>query len=179
MIVWLLLIVAIVLQFVIQRRRFTWLPPSSSAMLLGIAAGGQALAGRPALAAELPPLLRATAAPLFPPRLPRCPRQPTDQHAGVACRVAGLGQPLRFSPAAFFYGLLPPIVFQAGFGLKKRAFFANAGAILMFAVSAAAPAGSSAAAPVGRRRLCPVVPRARVSRGQHTSLHPLHSTPLA
>jgi hypothetical protein len=27
---------------------------------------------------------------------------------------------LRFSPAAFFYGLLPPIVFAAGFTLKAR-----------------------------------------------------------
>lgn len=41
---------------------------------------------------------------------------------------------LEFSPAAFFYGLLPPIVFAAGFTLKKRAFFRNFGTIAMFAV---------------------------------------------
>ena len=48
--------------------------------------------------------------------------------------LTGLAQPLRFSPAAFFYALLPPIVFAAGFTLKKRQFFKNFGAILMFAV---------------------------------------------
>ena len=32
--------------------------------------------------------------------------------------LAGLTATLRFSPAAFFYGLLPPIVFAAGFTLK-------------------------------------------------------------
>lgn len=41
---------------------------------------------------------------------------------------------LRFSPAAFFYGLLPPIVFAAGFTLKKRDFFRNFGTISVFAV---------------------------------------------
>ncbi|GAB4823231.1 hypothetical protein N2152v2_010277 [Parachlorella kessleri] len=54
--------------------------------------------------------------------------------AGGVSRLAGLAQPLRFSPAAFFYALLPPIVFAAGFTLKKRQFFKNFGAILMFAV---------------------------------------------
>lgn len=42
--------------------------------------------------------------------------------------------PFACSPGAFFYALLPPIVFQAGFAMKKRQFFANSGAILMFAV---------------------------------------------
>jgi solute carrier family 9 (sodium/hydrogen exchanger), member 8 len=43
--------------------------------------------------------------------------------AGIVVRATGLAAPLRFSPAAFFYGLLPPIVFAAGFTLKKRDFF--------------------------------------------------------
>lgn len=47
---------------------------------------------------------------------------------------AGLQTGLRFSPAAFFYGLLPPIVFAAGFTLKKRDFFRNFGTISVFAV---------------------------------------------
>lgn len=50
------------------------------------------------------------------------------------CMVAGLQAALRFSPAAFFYGLLPPIVFAAGFTLKKRDFFRNFGTISVFAV---------------------------------------------
>ncbi|KAL4436987.1 hypothetical protein ABPG75_004126 [Micractinium tetrahymenae] len=91
MVVWLLLIVALLTAYLIQRRRFRWLPPSSSAMLLGI-------------------------------------------FAGAVSRLAGLEKPLRFSPGAFFYALLPPIVFQAGFAMKKRQFFANSGAILMFAI---------------------------------------------
>ena len=48
--------------------------------------------------------------------------------------ATGLQAALRFSPAAFFYGLLPPIVFAAGFTLKKRDFFRNFGTISVFAV---------------------------------------------
>lgn len=48
---------------------------------------------------------------------------------------AGLTATLKFSPAAFFYGLLPPIVFAAGFTLKKKEFFRNFGTITLFAVA--------------------------------------------
>ena len=54
-------------------------------------------------------------------------------YLNVVCH-AGLQAALRFSPAAFFYGLLPPIVFAAGFTLKKRDFFRNFGTISVFAV---------------------------------------------
>ena len=54
--------------------------------------------------------------------------------AGGVVRLSGLATPLRFSPSAFFYGLLPPIVFAAGVTLKKRSFFANIGTVLLFAV---------------------------------------------
>ena len=58
--------------------------------------------------------------------------------AGVVVRLFGLAAPLRFSPSAFFYGLLPPIVFAAGVTLKKRSFFANIGTVLLFAVAGTA-----------------------------------------
>ena len=48
---------------------------------------------------------------------------------GVASRAAGLAAPLRFSPDAFFYALLPPIVLSAGFALETTSFFDNVGAI--------------------------------------------------
>lgn len=42
--------------------------------------------------------------------------------------------PPQFSPEGFLYGLLPPIVFGAGFAMKKKKFFQNFGAIMLFAV---------------------------------------------
>jgi len=33
-----------------------------------------------------------------------------------------------------YYGLLPPIIFEAGFTMRKRSFFANFGTILLYAV---------------------------------------------
>ena len=88
---WLLLIAVVVATYFIQAYRITLLPPSSSALLLGV-------------------------------------------FFGIVSRIFGLSQPLRFSPAAFFYALLPPIVFAAGFTLKKRAFFDNIGAILTYSI---------------------------------------------
>jgi len=92
LVVWLLLISIVIATFFIQRYRISSiLPPSSSALVIGV-------------------------------------------FFGIASRIAGLSNPLRFSPAAFFYALLPPIVFTAGFTLKKKGFFQNIAPILTLAI---------------------------------------------
>jgi NhaP-type Na+/H+ or K+/H+ antiporter len=49
-------------------------------------------------------------------------------------QTTAVGRGVSFRPESFFYGLLPPIIYAAGFSLKQKAFFKNFGSILMFAV---------------------------------------------
>ncbi len=44
-----------------------------------------------------------------------------------------LEQRATFNPEIFFYVLLPPIIFHAGYSMRRKAFFDNLGAILAFA----------------------------------------------
>lgn len=40
----------------------------------------------------------------------------------------------RFDPDTFFLYILPPIIFESGYGMRRRHFFMNAGGILLFAM---------------------------------------------
>ena len=49
-------------------------------------------------------------------------------------RQTEIQQTASFNPELFFYFLLPPIIFDAGYGMHKKSFFDNFGSIVSFAL---------------------------------------------
>ena len=110
LLIWALLTATVIITYLIQRFRVTWLPPSAAALVLGALCGiGIKIAGARASGKS-----DAASDGSFQDDSPAC-----DPANGCVAGPMGLAKPFRFSPSAFFYGLLPPIVFAAGFNLKK------------------------------------------------------------
>jgi NhaP-type Na+/H+ or K+/H+ antiporter len=79
---------------------------------------------------------------------PSAPAQRTHKNTPptTACRPHPL---IAFSDTTFFSVLLPPIIFWAGFSLKKRAFFANAPAIMLLGLGGTLVSAAVVAAGAG------------------------------
>lgn len=55
--------------------------------------------------------------------------------ASMVCQAAGVGNRIDvFDPTIFFVGLLPPIIFNSGYHLKRQLFFSNLPAIFTMAI---------------------------------------------
>ncbi|RNA42988.1 Sodium hydrogen exchanger 9, partial [Brachionus plicatilis] len=59
-------------------------------------------------------------------------KEPSSDTSSMVSR--DFEEKVTFNPETFFNILLPPIIFQAGYSMKRKQFFKNFGAILMFAL---------------------------------------------
>ncbi|PRP83914.1 sodium/hydrogen exchanger, Na+/H+ exchanger, antiporter [Planoprotostelium fungivorum] len=53
---------------------------------------------------------------------------------GGILKISGKSQHFSFQPEMFYFFLLPPIIFEAGFSMKQKNFFRNMSTILMYAL---------------------------------------------
>ena len=140
-----LLIINILMIWLFKIRRFQCFHETGVAMILGVAVGAiikysEVHSKKKTLAVQIKNCENLTMAPhdvfvningteysyklagiRFPPQ-----SSPTDEGNEIESKSS-------FNPEIFFYVLLPPIIFYAGYSMQKRYFFRNLGAILTYA----------------------------------------------